>query len=100
VFWKLKGPCYYDKTDDSYIYPVDSLIGLEPRERISKELAAGLINETVSTSYQHSCDIVDTVDVSRQTVKNKISELGEVVFESDSKQKKLNILIFMQMKIA
>lgn len=89
---EIERTCYYDKTDDSYVYPVDALIGLEPRERISKELAAGLINEAVSTSYQHSCDIVDTVDVSRQTVKNKISEIGEVVFESDLKQKKVEHL--------
>lgn len=88
----IERTCYFDQKNNAYVYPIDSIIGLEPRERVSKELSAELVNEAVTTSYQHSCDMFDTVSVSRQTVKNKTCELGEVVFESDSKQKKVEHL--------
>ena len=86
---EIERTSYYCKNKDAYVYPVDSIIGLESRERISKELAAELINNAVTSSYQHSCDEIDAVQISRQTVKNKLCELGEIVFEPGEQKKKV-----------
>ena len=63
---------YKSKETDEYVYPIDAIIGLEERERLSKELCARLIQGAADRSYEKSSKDYASGKVTRQTVKNKI----------------------------
>lgn len=71
---------YYDTAEGERIYLIDHLIGVEPYERVSRELCAKLVNLAAEMSYEKSAE-VSQAEVSRQTVCNKVIGLKEVVTE-------------------
>ena len=67
----------YFELDGEFAYLTDALIGVEPYERVSKELCASLVQAAADKSY--GAVVKDAgVDLSRQTVNNKVLSLGEV----------------------
>jgi hypothetical protein len=76
------------------LYLTDHLIGVEPYERVSKELCAELVHKAASMSMQKAVN-VSNVPVSRQTVNNKILSMHNAVTEiSKSKTTPKEIHIF------
>ncbi|MFN2341654.1 MAG: ISLre2 family transposase [Halanaerobium sp.] len=76
---KYQRTYFESKGDKGYSYLTDDTFNIERYQRIDKGLTANLIELSKEYSYQKSADLaVDNVKLSRQTVKNKIRELGEV----------------------
>ena len=59
---------YYDKTTESYVFPLDHMLGIKCYERIGDEVIAQLLNRATEVSYSKSSDIVTGGAVSRQSV--------------------------------
>ena len=82
---------YYDMEDGQRIYLLDHMIGVEPYERVSREVCAKLVNLAAEMSYEKSAK-VGQVDISRQTVCNKVIGLKEVVTEVKRVEKTPKVL--------
>lgn len=65
---------------------------MEARERISSETSALLIEACGHNSYEKSSEKVTKGVVSRQTVKNKLLEVGELATESSHERRKVDHL--------
>ena len=71
---------YYKVDNDSMIYLTDHIIGVEPFERVTKELCAELVQNAASMSMQKAAKVTGAA-VSRQTVNNKVLAMNDVVTE-------------------
>ena len=71
---------YFTLPDGTMAYLTDQLIGIEPFERVTRELCAELVQNTASMSMQRSVDVTGA-PVSRQTVNNKLLSMRNVVTE-------------------
>lgn len=69
---------YYTLKSGGRIYLLDALLDIIPRERISRNLSAELVNKATTFSYGKAAEAVGA-DVSRQTVSNRIHSLNDVV---------------------
>lgn len=69
---------YFKLSDGTMTYLTDHLIGIEPFERVTKELCAELVQNTATMSMQGSVDVTGA-PVSRQTVNNKVLSMKDVV---------------------
>ena len=69
---------YFKLADGSMAYLTDQLIGIEPFERITKELCAELVQNTAAMSMQKAA-MVTGAPVSRQTVNNKVLSIVPLV---------------------
>ena len=67
---------YKDEVNDSYCYPVDAMIGVSTRERISPAVNAGLVRNAAFVSMRFSSDIVTGGDLSAQSACNKVRSIG------------------------
>lgn len=70
-------------------YLLDRILGLEPKERLTEDAVAKLLEEAVQTSYRRGgeeCSL--TSQVSKQTVKNKIHKLEFPYREEKTEKKK------------
>ena len=63
---------YYDKGTESYVFPLDHMLGIRKYERIGDEVTAQLLNRATEVSFAKSTDIVTGGAVSRQAVHNHI----------------------------
>lgn len=72
------GRTYYQYADGTKIFLVDHLIGIEPYERLTKELCAKLVESAASCSMAKAAE-ASGVSVSRQSVNNKILAMKDVV---------------------
>ena len=63
---------YYDKGDESYVFPLDHMLGIRKHERIGDEVTAQLLSRATEVSFAKSADIVTGGTVSRQSVHNHI----------------------------
>ena len=72
---------YFETKDNQRYYLVDHLIGVEPYERLTKKLCAELVQAAADKSMAAAAKELH-VDVSRQTVNNKVLALKEVVIEA------------------
>lgn len=68
--------------DGRNVYLVDHLIGIEPNERLSKQLCAELVQYAASMSMQKAANVTGGL-VSRQTVDNKLLAVKEPVTEME-----------------
>ncbi len=76
---KYKRTYYDSKGDKGYTYLVDDCFGIERYQRMDDNLSSEMILNSKDHSYQKSADLaVKKVNLSRQTVKNKIRKLGEI----------------------
>ena len=71
---------YFKLKNGSMAYIIDQLIGVEPFERVTKEVCAKLVQNAASVSMQKAADMVG-VSVSRQTVNNKVISMKNVAAE-------------------
>ena len=71
---------YYSLKYGKNVYLVDHLIGIEPNERLSKELCAQLVQYAASMSMQKAANVTGGL-VSRQTVDNKLLAMKAPVTE-------------------
>jgi hypothetical protein len=76
---------YFD-SGETYAYLVDYLIGVEAYDRISMQIEKELVSLAASVSMQKSANYVTEGKVSRQTVKNKIMNLGEIAIIPERKE--------------
>ena len=65
-------------------YLLDSLIGVEPYDRIDAGVSANLVNTAAIHSYGRSADIITGCQISRQSVRNKIMNTGEMLHVPDN----------------
>lgn len=84
----LKRDYYYDKENEKFSCPLDSMLGIERYERVGKNISAKLTETATEHSYAKSSRIVTEGSVSRQTVRNKILKAPELEVVSDSSKKK------------
>ena len=82
---------YFETKQGHRCYLVDHLIGVEPYERLSKELCAQLVQQTAGKSMEKAAKDLQ-VAVSRQTVNNKVLALKEVAVEAEPAQETPKVL--------
>jgi hypothetical protein len=63
---------YKDEINESYCYPVDTMIGVSTRERISPAVSAALVQNAAFVPMRLSSNIVTGGDLSPQSVCNKV----------------------------
>ena len=79
---------YYDRKKKSYVFPLDQLLGIEPRDRISSGLSAELVALSTEHSYAQSSKLMTKGRVSRQTVRNKILKAPDLEKLPNCEEKK------------
>ena len=66
-------------------YLLDKILGVAAYERIDAGVSANLVNHSAIHSYGRSADIVTGGQISRQSVRNKLINTGEVAYIPDKK---------------
>ena len=69
---------YYDKSNGKYVFLLDGAIGLRGYERISDGVSAKLVSLATEVSYAKSAENGTGGEVSRQSVRNRILQLGGI----------------------
>jgi len=70
---------YFDMPNGERKYILDDVIEVAPYERIDSGISAKLVNTAAMYSFGRSADIVTGGQISRQSVRNKIMNTGEVL---------------------
>ena len=70
---------YFD-TEAGQVFLLDNILGVSPYERIDAGVSAKLVNTAATHSYGRSAAIIAGDKVSRQSVRNKILNTGEVAY--------------------
>ena len=73
---------YFESGNGKRYYLLDHLIGVEPHERVSRDLCAMLVQAAAEVSMEKAAKQVG-VPVSRQTVNNHVFRLREVVVDAE-----------------
>ena len=84
---KYKRTAFKAEGQEGLVYPVDNYLGIDKKEKVSKELGAKVVQAAAELSYSQSKEYACDGRVSKQTVKNKVDEIGELAVDSDHKQK-------------
>ena len=79
---------YFDKICECYVFPLDTVLGLQRYEHISGNVRTRLVTEATDVSYAKSAQIVTGGSVSRQSVGNAIRKLTVLEKEPDWIEKK------------
>ncbi|MBO8132237.1 MAG: ISLre2 family transposase, partial [Candidatus Marinimicrobia bacterium] len=88
---------YKSKIDGSYAYLVDKYMGMEPHQRIDKNLESKLIDLASNYSYAKSAKLaVKEVQLSRQTVMNKSRKLERIKYKKQSEEKKEVAILYVE----
>ena len=67
---------FFNKQTKERSYLLDHILGLEPNQRLTEDVAARMLEEAVQTSYQRGAQQAGlSTQASRQTVKNKVHSL-------------------------
>jgi len=82
----------YYKTETGYEYIADKAVGLEPYDRISKNVCAELVDRAGLMSYQRSAKETTKGKVTKQTVMNKIRKTKGLELIPKGKAKKARVL--------
>lgn len=61
-------------------YLLDKILGVEAYERIDAGISTKLVNLAATYSYGQSADIVSSGQISRQSVRNKVMNTGEIAY--------------------
>ena len=77
------GRTYYKKASGGYEYLTDTVLGIEPRSRVSDGLSLALVKAARDMSYSKACGHIADGGVSRQTVMGRIRQscAGETPLE-------------------
>jgi hypothetical protein len=73
---------YFD-TGFGKVYLLDSILGVNPYDRIDAGVSAKLVNATALHSYGRSASIITDGNISRQSAWNKVMNTGEVAYIPD-----------------
>lgn len=91
----FKRDYFFDKESKNYSFPLDEILGIEKRSRISDGIRAELVNKATEHSYAKSAELVSGSKVSKQTVRNSILKLVAPEKEvGETKQKVEEIHIY------
>ena len=71
---------YFNLPEGKRKYILDDILGVESYERIDPGVSAGLVNLSAAHSYGRSADILTGRQISRQSVRNKMMNTGEVLY--------------------
>jgi hypothetical protein len=89
TLYTVLGPFTYNRTyfdvKDEREYILDRILGVDSYERIDAGVSARLVNGAATASYERSAEMFAGGHVSRQTVKNKVMNTGEVAHVPDRK---------------
>lgn len=81
---------FQNKTTGEREYLLDRILGLEPKQRLTEDAEAKLLEEAVQTSYRRAGEAASLTDeVSKQTVKNKLHSLQFPCVQEPSGEKKV-----------
>ncbi|WP_159063382.1 ISLre2 family transposase [Acetivibrio saccincola] len=85
---------FYDKKNDTYIYLVDTVLGIDPYDRISTAVAADMVEYSGDNSYAKSSQYTTGGLISRQTVMNKTRKLKEekLKMEAEGPKRKMQVI--------
>lgn len=83
---------FYDKSENSYVFPLDHMLGIRSYERIGDEVTAQLLNRATEVSYAKSADIVTGGTVSRQSVHNHILKVDVPEKQAEIENKSVEAL--------
>jgi len=85
---------FYDKKNDTYIYLVDTVLGIDPYDRISTAVAADMVEYSGDNSYAKSSQYTTGGLISRQTVMNKTRKLKEekLKMEAEGPKRKIPVI--------
>jgi len=95
---KFERTYFYDNRNQEYAYLVDQAVGLEGYERISVNVARGLVEHAGESSYGESSRHVSGGEISRQTVMKKVRLLNGLEVSRPETKRSVRVL-WMQMKI-
>ena len=96
---KYKRTAYRIEGQPGLVYPIDRYVAVDKKEKVSKELSAKAVQSASELSYSKSAEYACMGQVSKQTVKNKVDEIGELALESSHSKKAVKHLVSMRMKI-
>lgn len=85
----FKRDYFYDKGSESYCFPMDEILGIEKRTRVSDGIRADLVNGATWKSYERSSTLVSGHKVSKQTVRNSVLQLEVPEKEIEEKKRKI-----------
>jgi len=83
---------YRYKEDNRFLVPLDEMISVEKRERVSKTIQASLLTRATETSYQKSAEQITGGQVSRQTVHDIIRNAPTLETEPPKEKRKVAAL--------
>ena len=84
----------YDRQNDTYICLVDTVLGIDPYDRISTAVAADMVEYSGDNSYAKSSQYTTGGLISRQTVMNKTRKLKEekLKMEAEGPKRKMQVI--------
>lgn len=85
----FKRDYFYDKNSESYCFPLDEILGIEKRSRITDGIKADLVNGATGKSYEKSSTLMSGQKVSKQTVRNSILQLEAPEKEVGEEKRKI-----------
>ena len=83
---------YYRQKDGTYCYPVDQVLEIEKRQRVSDQTILHLAEEALKTAYAESSRIVTDSQVSRQTVMKAVQACEAAPKEEEKKLREVAVL--------
>ena len=89
---KFERTYFYDKRNQEYAYLVDQAVGLEGYERISVNVARGLVEHAGESSYGESSRHVSGGEISRQTVMKKVRLLNGLEVSRPETKRSVRVL--------
>lgn len=86
---RIQRDYYRVKDSGKYVCPLDEMFGIASYERISPTVSAKMVERAAEMSYEKSARGVTDAKVSKQTVKNKLHEVGRL--EKDLPREKRSV---------
>ena len=87
---KFNKTLYQNKSTGKYNYILDDMLGLDPKQRMTDDAVALMLEEAVQTSYRRGGEMASILsEVSKQTVKNKLHSLNIPEVEKKITKKKV-----------
>ncbi|QAV33339.1 Uncharacterised protein family (UPF0236) [Fervidobacterium changbaicum] len=87
---------YKSKKSGEYRYLLDEIIGISKDEKIDKEVKIKLVQNAINMSYKESSKKTCPEKLSRQTVFNAISHVGEVEVKREIKEKRKVRVLYIE----
>ena len=89
---KFERTYFYDKRNQEYTYLLDKVAGLESYERLSGNVARGLVEHAAESSYGESSRHVSGGEISRQTVMKKLRLLNGIKTTVPEERRRVRVL--------